>query len=60
MEKRMYKFVTRDYSSVPDQYQIYTEKSDMVIESGFHLAIETEVKVALEGKYLITRDKVAK
>ncbi len=58
-ESKMYKFVTRDYSEVPEKYQIFTEKSDMVIETGFHLAIESEVLAALEGNYLVTRDKVA-
>jgi hypothetical protein len=58
-ESKMYKFITRDYTEVPDKYQIYNEKSDMVLESGFHLAIESEVLAALEGKYLVTRDKVA-
>ncbi len=55
----MYKFVTRDYSEVPEKYQIYTEQSDLVLESGFHLAIESEVLAALEGNYLMTREKVA-
>jgi hypothetical protein len=46
-ESKMYKFVTRDYSEVPEKYQIYTEQSDLVLESGFHLAIESEVLAAL-------------
>lgn len=58
-ESKMYKFVTRDYSEVPEKYQIYTEQSDLVLESGFHLAIESEVLAALEGNYLMTREKVA-
>lgn len=56
---KMYKFITRDYTEVPDKYQIYTVESDYMVETGFHLSIISEVLAAEEGGYLDMKNKVA-